>query len=173
MTDFFYKIHSRLGIRPFPFRLKFIRVLFETEKYFNYFLQDRTQLYITGFTLFFSWFLLSKSARCCCARGAVTLRSENPPAAETVRPAAPSRATAVLLPFLYDYASVFSSLVTFTNGSDRVHLFHKMSLFLILKLGLKICRISKFARVTEKGRARQGSSWSLVSTLWRPLAAAT
>ena len=54
MTDFFYKIHSRLGIRPFPFRLKFIRVLFETEKYFNYFLQDRTQLYITGFTLFFS-----------------------------------------------------------------------------------------------------------------------
>lgn len=53
MTDCFFLTDTfTLGIRPFPFRLKFIRVFFETEKHFK-FLQDRTQLYITGITIFF------------------------------------------------------------------------------------------------------------------------
>jgi len=118
--------NSHLGIRPFPFLIKFIRVFSKQKKTLNFLLSAH------NFTLPVYFFCILQTLAC-CARGRVTLRPENPDAAEIVRPAA-SRATAVPLPFLY-YDFFFRLLVTFTDGSNRVHLIHKMSLF-FFKLGL-------------------------------------
>jgi len=118
--------NSHLGIRPFPFLIKFIRVFSKQKKTLNFLLSAH------NFTLPVYFFCILQTLAC-CARGRVTLRPENPDAAEIVRPAA-SRATAVPLPFLY-YDFFFRLLVTFTIWF-RSSSFDSQNVIIFFKLGL-------------------------------------